>query len=59
MEKLVREEELDPRHRPHKLGGEYAGHWECHVAPDWLLIWYSTETELVFVRTGTHVDLFG
>lgn len=59
MAKLVREEALDPRHRPHKLGGEYSGRWECHIEPDWLLIWYSTETEIVFVRTGTHADLFG
>ena len=50
---------LEPRYRVHPLRGSYAGHWECHVEPDLLLIWYrSGADEIVFVRTGTHADLF-
>ncbi len=50
---------LPDRCRPHKLVGEYTGYWECHIAPDWLLI-YDLEEEgvLGLVRTGTHADLF-
>ncbi|MBI4421212.1 MAG: type II toxin-antitoxin system YafQ family toxin [Gemmatimonadetes bacterium] len=59
MARLAREARLDTRYRVHKLGGEYHGYWECHLGPDWLLIWYTTSTEIVFVRTGTHADLFG
>ncbi|HEY4944170.1 MAG TPA: type II toxin-antitoxin system YafQ family toxin [Rhizomicrobium sp.] len=49
---------LDARHRPHKLSGEWNGFWECHIAPDWLLIWQDLGDEIVLVRTGTHSDLF-
>lgn len=59
MAQLAREEPLEPRHGVHKLSGEYEGFWECHIEPDWLLIWYTTSTDIVFVRTGTHSDLFG
>lgn len=43
---------------PHKLSGEYAGLWECHIESDWLLIYDVTEKEVLLVRTGTHIDLF-
>ncbi len=45
----------------HKLKGNYVGCWECHLEPDWLLVWRQNdkELELVFVDTGTHSDLFG
>lgn len=43
---------------PHKLSGEYRGKWECHIAPDWLLIYQITDEEVLLVRTGTHSDLF-
>ena len=45
---------------PHKLAGEYAGCWECHMQPDWLLIWRQNdlELELILVDTGSHSDLF-
>ena len=59
MTRLAREDTLPPSHHAHRLAGEYRGHWECHIEPDWLLIWYATETEVVFARTGTHSDLFG
>jgi mRNA interferase YafQ len=50
---------LEPRHRDHPLLGQYAGSRECHVAPDWLLVYERTDAELFLIRTGTHSDLFG
>lgn len=44
--------------RPHKLSGEWGEHWECHVAHDWLLIFYVTEEVVFLARTGSHADLF-
>ena len=58
MELLAEEEALDPKYRDHKLTGDYKAHRECHIEPDWLLIYQITETEIRFVRTGTHSDLF-
>lgn len=54
-------EVLPPECRPHKLTGKYKGNWECHIQPDWLLVWNQKETELVLllIDTGTHSDLFG
>ena len=51
---------LPATYRPHKLSGQYAGMWECHLKPDWLLIWEQNDTELIllFTGTGTHSDLF-
>lgn len=49
---------LEEKNREHNLKGDYAGHKECHISPDWLLIYRTTDTELVLVRTGTHADLF-
>lgn len=59
MRQLTHEEPLPARNRAHPLGGSWEGHWECHVEPDWLLLWYVVETDIIFVRTGTHADLFG
>jgi mRNA interferase YafQ len=42
----------------HALVGDYAGSFECHIQPDWLLIYQLAETSIVFVRTGSHSDLF-
>ena len=56
---LLQEQTLDPRYRVHRLSGEWAGSWECHLEADWLLIWRSRDDALVLVRTGTHSDLFG
>lgn len=41
-----------------RLSGEWNRLWECHVEPDWLLIWDEAERTLTLVRTGTHADLF-
>jgi len=40
------------------LSGDYAGYRECHIAPDWLLIYRQDGNELLLNRTGTHSDLF-
>ncbi len=47
-------------YKPHVLSGDYSNHWECHIKPDWLLIWTQDEEnkEIYLVRTGTHSDLF-
>ena len=59
--KLLSEERpLLPKHKDHALKGVFAGYRECHIRPDWLLI-YKKEKQiltLVLVRTGTHSDLF-
>lgn len=44
--------------RDHPLRGEFEGYRECHIEPDWLLIYERTDAEIVLVRTGTHADLF-
>ena len=49
---------LEEKHREHNLKGDYVGHRECHITPDWLLIYKVTDTELILDRTGTHADLF-
>lgn len=58
MRKLVIEEPIEEKHRDHKLSGNYANHRECHIEPDWLLIYRIIGNEIHFVRTGTHADLF-
>ena len=57
--RLADGEALDVKHRDHKLAGSFQGCRECHVRPDWLLIYSVTDSELILVRTGTHQDLFG
>lgn len=60
LEYLVNEKPLPPEYCDHKLGGEFIGYRECHLAPDWLLI-YRVEREvltLVLSRTGSHSDIF-
>ncbi len=49
---------LSPAYRPHQLTGEWKGVWECHIEPDWLLIYEVTDREVLLIRTGTHADLF-
>ena len=60
MDLLVREEPLLPQHHPHPLHGDYRGKWECHVEPDWLLIYRIDKAgrRIVFHRTGSHSDLY-
>ena len=60
LDKLCAEEQLEERHRDHALAGSYAGFRECHVRPDWLLIYAIDKDQLILTasRTGTHSDLF-
>mgnify|MGYP001552112542 CR=1 FL=1 len=44
--------------RLHRLSGEWEGFWECHIQPDWLLVYVMNEVELNLARTGTHADIF-
>ena len=47
------------RYRPHRLSGDYAGCWECHVESDYLLIWIDeTEQVVKLLRLGSHSELF-
>lgn len=58
IERLARGEKLEQKYRDHPLLGEYANCRECHLEPDWLLIYRLTAEELILIRTGTHSDLF-
>ena len=51
---------LQVNHKEHKLSGNYAGYTECHIQPDWILVYKrSEETKtIIFTDTGTHSDLF-
>lgn len=52
-------EQLPINNRDHNLKGNLANKRECHIAPDWLLIYRVKDDELILDRTGTHADLFG
>ena len=56
---LQAQEQLPSRCRPHSLRGSWEGHWDCHLEPNWLLLYRVTDTELILVRTGSHAELFG
>jgi len=58
LQQLLTGEELAARYRDHVLVGQYKGTRECHIEPDWLLVYEVTDTEIVLIRTGTHSDLF-
>ena len=58
MSKLIDEEILEERYRDNALIGNYIGRRECHIEPDWLLIYKLQDDEIIFERTGTHADLF-
>lgn len=50
---------LPMKNKDHGLSGNYVNCRECHILPDWLLIYCINGNELYLVRTGTHADLFG
>ena len=61
VELLAMGEALPEKNRDHELSGNWDGHRECHIQPDWLII-YRIENDvlvLTLARTGTHSDLFG
>jgi mRNA interferase YafQ len=55
---LQRGQALPDRCRDHALVGRYAGFQECHVGPDWLLVYCVEGEKLILARTGSHADLF-
>mgnify|MGYP002642360788 CR=1 FL=1 len=55
---LINEEPLAERYRDHTLKGNFKNRRECHIEPDWLLIYKLNDTEIIFERTGRHSDLF-
>jgi mRNA interferase YafQ len=52
---------LPVQYRSHKLVGDKRGLWECHIQPDWLMVWEQNDEllTLLFLQTGTHSDIFG
>lgn len=58
IQDLIEEKPLKQKYRNHKLKGNFVGYWECHITPDWLLIYKKDPDTIHFVRTGTHSDLF-
>jgi len=58
---LLAEKAPDARHKDHALAGSYAGFRECHILPDWLLVYRIDKRRLILIaaRTGTHSDPFG
>ena len=57
---LAKGENLDTKYRAHTLAGYKTVVWECHLKPDWLLLWQQIEDELILILldTGSHSDLF-
>jgi len=60
IEKLRLDQPLDAKHRNHELSGIFKGVWECHIQPDWLLLYLKDNGVLVLtlVDTGSHSDIF-
>lgn len=58
LERLQRGEALDMRHKNHPLTGPWLGNFDCHIQPDWILIYRLTDDALILETMGTHSDLF-
>jgi len=60
LDTLLRQKSLDQKYKDHALTGNYKGFRECHIGPDWLLIYAVNDSDLILVasRTGTHSNLF-
>ena len=58
IEKLVSGEKLEPTYKDHQLTNKFKGYRDCHVEPDWLLIYKKTVDTLILERTGSHSELF-
>jgi mRNA interferase YafQ len=57
--KLSRKEQLEVKYNDHPLAGNYKSYRDCHIEPDWVLIYKLTNEELILVRLGSHSELFG
>lgn len=55
---LAHNHKLEVKYRNHKLSGNFRDHWECHIEPDWLLVYRKTADAIILIDTGTHSDLF-
>ena len=58
IDTLAEEKDLPESNRDHELTGNWNGHRECHIQPDWLLIYRIEDDVLMLYRTGSHSDLF-
>lgn len=60
VDRLAAQQPLEEKYRDHELSGDYGGFRECHISPDWLLIYKVKDNELILFlsRTGSHSDLF-
>ena len=58
IDKLAAGKKLDPKYQDHQLSGHWSGHRDCHIEPDWVLIYMITGDELHLERTGSHAELF-
>ena len=58
IKKLASGEKLEPKYRDHKLIGEFKSYRDCHIEPDWLIIYKKTSDIIIFERTGSHSELF-
>ncbi|EKE13303.1 MAG: Toxin-antitoxin system, toxin component, RelE family [uncultured bacterium] len=58
MDRLQNEETLEPKYKDHELKQNWKGYRECHVSPDWLLVYKIDRDTIFFVRTGSHSDIF-
>jgi mRNA interferase YafQ len=55
---IICENPLPPKYNDHQLIGNYINHRECHIEPDWLLIYLYQDKEVKFVRNGSHSELY-
>lgn len=58
IQKLINEEKLEPQYKDHILSGNFKSYKECHIEPDWLLIYKIESKNIFFTRTGSHSELF-
>lgn len=58
IEKILSGKKLDPKYKDHQLIAYFKGYRDCHIEPDWLLIYKKTDTKLILERTGSHSELF-
>lgn len=58
IELLAKHESLDKKYRDHTLTSNWQGYRECHIRPDWLLIYRIEQDTLILARSGSHAELF-
>ena len=58
IDTLLSNKKLESKYRDHQLIGKWKNHRDCHIEPDWILIYRLTDDALILERTGSHSDLF-